>query len=78
MADRIQELEMLVADLREVLEERDAFVGQQTKEIEVLRYNLHRCRENAYQAWQATAGILPDGYGPSVEAAEAPKKRGKK
>lgn len=71
--NRITELEMLVAEQREVISDNDAREALLRQEINNLRYHLHRCRESAYQVCFATAGVLPEGYGPAIEAAEQPQ-----
>lgn len=63
--------DILVDDLREALAESKTQVKTQKEEIEILRYNLWMCRKNAYQAFMATAGVLPNGYESQMEAYEA-------
>ena len=63
--------DMLVDDLREALSESKQQVTALKDGCEILRYNLWMCRKNAYQAFMATAGVLPNGYESRMEHMEA-------
>lgn len=63
-------LEYFRLEATERMAENDRVIDSQKARITELEFHLGKCRDSAYQAFYATAGVLPASYAPD----EKPKK----
>lgn len=72
---RLEVLRIFKDEALEQLLENEVVIAQQKERIAELEFHLRKCRDTAYQAFYATAGVLTTVYAPDEKVK---KVKGKK